>query len=87
VETALDPSWPAHVALRLTDNGPGIPREHLAKLFEPFFSTKPAGNGLGLAIVSRLLHAGGGHITAASAPESGGATFTIFLPRFQGNGR
>ncbi len=79
VETTLDPAWPDHAALRLTDDGPGIPHEILPKLFEPFYTTKASGNGLGLAIVSRILHEGGGHISAASSRKTG-TTFSVYLP-------
>lgn len=80
VETALDPSWPEHVALRISDNGPGIPRSTISKLFEPFFTTKAAGNGLGLPTVNRILHEGNGHITVDSI-HKGLTTFSVFLPK------
>lgn len=63
----------------VADDGPGIAPENLARVFEPDFSTKKEGMGLGLAIVDGISRAHGGTVTAAS--ESGrGATFTIRLP-------
>ena len=57
----------------------GIPAAALAKIFNPFFTTKPQGTGLGLAIVRKVVDAHDGRIDAASAPERG-ATFRITLP-------
>jgi signal transduction histidine kinase len=67
------------VEITMKDSGPGIPADHVAKLFEPYFTTKTGGTGLGLAIVRQTIHHHGGTITAANAPE-GGAVFTIVLP-------
>ncbi len=68
------------VRLSVRDRGPGIPREHRERLFEPFFSTKPKGTGLGLSICYSLVNAHGGSIELDS-DEGGGATFTVVLPR------
>ncbi len=65
--------------LRFTDNGPGIPAENLDKLFIPFFTTKSAGTGLGLALVHKIIVNHNGKIQVTSEP-GGGATFTIALP-------
>jgi two-component system sensor histidine kinase PilS (NtrC family) len=51
----------------------------LSRIFDVFFSTKPAGSGLGLATVKRIVEAHGGLITVASAP-SVGTRFTVSLP-------
>jgi signal transduction histidine kinase len=69
------------VRITITDTGPGIPAEHLSRIFTPFFTTKPpgAGTGLGLAISQGIIHKLGGEITAASRVGKG-ATFTITLP-------
>jgi signal transduction histidine kinase len=65
------------VAVR--DDGPGVPEAARAKLFAPFFTTRPTGTGLGLAIVRNVAHAHGGTVTYADTP-GGGATFTLRLP-------
>jgi signal transduction histidine kinase len=67
--------------LHLTDWGPGIPEENLAKIWEPFFTTKPGskGTGLGLSVCHGIIKAHGGEIRAANAPDAG-AVFTIVLP-------
>ncbi len=69
----------AGVALVVRDDGVGIPRELLARVFEPHFSTRSAGTGLGLAIVRRLVDSWGGTVTLDSAPGRG-TTVTIHLP-------
>lgn len=65
--------------ITIADNGPGMPPAVLARIFEPFFSTKTAGTGLGLATVYRIVEAHGGRISAEST-ESKGTVFTIFIP-------
>ena len=70
-----------HTFQRITvfDNGPGIPRDVHAKLFRPFFTTKPSGTGLGLAVVQKIVLQHGGQIEANNRAE-GGAAFTVTLP-------
>lgn len=65
----------------MKDTGPGIPPEHLGKIFEPFFSTKPegSGTGLGLAAVKSMALSHGGAVSVASQLGTG-STFTIWLP-------
>lgn len=63
----------------IADNGPGISEEHLDKIFNPFFTTKDTGTGLGLAQVHRIIDAHGGCIRAENLPE-GGACFHVELP-------
>ncbi len=66
------------VLLQISDNGPGIPRELLDKIFDPFVTGRKEGTGLGLAIVRKIVLKHAGQI---SATNDRGAKFTIFLPR------
>ena len=71
---------PPMVALTIVDQGPGIPSDVLARIFEPYFTTKALhGTGLGLAIVSRLVKAHHGLIQVKSRPGDG-TRFTIYIP-------
>lgn len=65
--------------LSVADTGSGIPEELLSKLYSPFFTTKPEGNGLGLVEVQKVILAHGGTIDVASTVNQG-TTFTIKLP-------
>lgn len=67
------------VAVRVSDQGPGVPQNILDRVFDPFFTTKERGSGLGLAIVHRSIAAHGGHVVVDSS--SFGARFTVILPR------
>jgi signal transduction histidine kinase len=67
------------VAIDISDTGSGITPEHLDKLFEPLFTTKPKGIGLGLAVCKNLIEANGGAIRVESK-EHEGTTFTVTLP-------
>jgi len=67
------------VTISILDDGPGIPKSALPKVFEPFYSTKREGNGLGLAVSKRFVNEHGGHIQARNR-EEGGACFEITLP-------
>ncbi len=86
VETALgaDPDAPStdsagQVSMSVTDTGPGLNVDELDKLFEPFYTTKQKGTGLGLTIVSRLVEQNGGHISISSAVGEG-TTFSLRFP-------
>ncbi|KVM78423.1 sensor histidine kinase [Burkholderia stagnalis] len=81
IEVAIDASA-ATLAIRVRDNGPGIPPDLLPRLFEPFFTTKEMGRGLGLglAISSSIASDAGGSLTARNAP-GGGALFVLTLRR------
>jgi two-component system NtrC family sensor kinase len=71
------------VEIRVRDNGTGIPTEVLAKIFQPFFTTKPVGEGtgLGLSLSHDIIVQGhGGRLTVESQPDQG-TTFTISLPQ------
>jgi signal transduction histidine kinase len=67
------------VWIRFQDNGCGIPKENFDKIFEPLFTTKPKGIGLGLAITKRLVEQNGGNIEVTSQAKQG-TTFTVKLP-------
>ncbi len=71
--------------LSIRDHGCGIPEEHLHRIFNPFYSTKPSGLGMGLAICRRLIESHGGRINARNH-ESGGAIFSFSLPALAGQG-
>ncbi len=68
------------VQLQVRDTGSGIPAERLERIFEPLYTTKPGGTGLGLYIVQEIVTAHGGQITVQSI-EGQGTTFRITLPR------
>jgi signal transduction histidine kinase len=68
-----------HVSLSLIDTGQGMTPDVLAKVFRPFYSTKPGGNGLGLPTVRKIVEAHGGTIDVQSAPGKG-TKFTLRLP-------
>ncbi|MEZ4434585.1 MAG: ATP-binding protein [bacterium] len=74
---------PEGIALSVADTGPGVPQAHRARVFEPFYTTRPHGTGLGLAVVHHIARAHGGHVTLDD-PPGGGARFTLHLPRAQG---
>jgi two-component system, NtrC family, sensor kinase len=69
------------LVIRISDTGPGIPPEHLEKIFDPFYTTKEVGygTGLGLAVSSRIVQEHGGQLEAANHP-AGGAVFLLRLP-------
>ncbi len=67
------------VNLEIEDTGPGIPEENLPRVFEPFFSGKTWGRGLGLAIAREIILRHGGEVSVANRPE-GGARFVVRLP-------
>ncbi|MHB8069638.1 MAG: sensor histidine kinase [Desulfobaccales bacterium] len=69
------------LAVEISDNGPGIPKEMLNKIFDPFFTTKEVGKGtgLGLSISYTIVDKLGGRMLVASE-EGKGTTFTIYLP-------
>ncbi len=66
-------------SVAVSDSGPGVKPEDRPRLFEPFFSTKPSGTGLGLAVSQAIAEAHGGRIEADTGPL-GGARFTLRLP-------
>ncbi len=65
--------------VRIQDTGVGIPQDQVSRLFDPFFTTRPKGTGLGLTIVHRVIHEHNGRIRVSSVPGEG-STFTVELP-------
>jgi len=65
--------------IAVVDNGPGIPRDYLQKIFMPFFTTRQEGTGLGLAYVKKIIDHHGGTVNVSSG-EKGGSIFKIILP-------
>ncbi|RKG85483.1 ATP-binding protein [Corallococcus terminator] len=70
----------ADAVIEVEDDGPGIPAEHRARIFEPYFTTKDGGTGLGLAIAARILQEHGGRLEVGGEPGQG-ARFSVVLPR------
>jgi len=66
----------------VTDNGMGIPSENLEKIFDPMFSTKPKGTGIGLSVVKRMVERHNGDIKVESTVNSG-TRFTITFNKAQ----
>ncbi|GAB4366302.1 MAG: hypothetical protein Kow0042_06110 [Calditrichia bacterium] len=73
------------IMVKVSDSGPGIKVGDRRKIFEPFYSTKPFGTGLGLFIAREIVHAHGGRLTVSSAPGRG-AQFTVSLPVLEDDG-
>ncbi len=67
------------LSIEVADTGPGVPPEKLETIFEPYFTTKPDGSGLGLWIAHQIAAGHGGDIRAGNA-SGGGAVFTLRLP-------
>jgi two-component system, NtrC family, nitrogen regulation sensor histidine kinase NtrY len=67
-------------AIEVEDDGPGIPQDALARVFDPYFTTKADGTGLGLAIVKKIVVEHNGAIEAGESPSLGGARFVVHLP-------
>ncbi|HEX4652999.1 MAG TPA: ATP-binding protein [Candidatus Udaeobacter sp.] len=76
IETDLDDT---HVVVRFLDTGGGMSAENLSRAFEPYFTTKPSGTGLGLLIVRRIVREHGGELSIESS-QNKGLTLTIRLP-------
>ncbi len=68
-----------HLRIEILDTGPGIPEAHRERIWEPDFTTKSGGTGLGLTMVRRTISAHGGQVAARNRPE-GGAAFLVKLP-------
>jgi two-component system NtrC family sensor kinase len=81
-ETGLSPERPGWIRLVVADTGPGIAETDLPHLFEPFYTTKPAGTGLGLAVSYGIVQDHQGVIEVGSTPGHG-ATFTLAFPALE----
>ncbi len=68
---------PAEIALEFENSGPAIPEENLQRIFEPLFTTKMQGTGLGLVSCTGIVQRHGGHITVRNDP----VTFTVVIPK------
>ena len=78
ITAALDETQ-TKMRVAVRDSGPGVPEDKQALIFEPFYTTKEDGSGLGLWIVQQIVLAHGGTVTVANAAE-GGALFTLQFP-------
>ena len=77
--TRRHPERPGCVQLIVADSGCGIPPDVLPRIFDPFFSTKPSGTGLGLSVSDGIVREHGGTIDVETTPGQG-TRFTITLP-------
>jgi signal transduction histidine kinase len=79
-DDSREPAGPPNtVIVSIQDSGAGIPREHLGQIFDPFFSTKERGTGLGLALVQQIVVEHGGRVDVTSGAGEG-TTFTLSFP-------
>jgi len=62
------------------DSGTGIKREDMSRIFDPYYTTRENGTGIGLMIVQRIIHDHGGQIEVTSSPQGGGTKVTVLLP-------
>ncbi len=73
----------AYLAVAVSDQGDGVQAEDPMRVFEPFFTTREKGTGLGLAVVKRITESHGGTVRVESMPGRG-STFTLFFPGYEG---
>jgi two-component system, sporulation sensor kinase E len=73
---------PDRIHVILSDTGPGIAKDHARKIFSPFFTTKPDGMGLGLAIAKKIAENHGGILTYSSPKEGSGSSFQLLLASY-----
>jgi two-component system sensor histidine kinase HydH len=83
LEIELESPADGQVRLHVRDTGPGVEPKQLSRLFEPFFTSKETGLGLGLAVSQRIARDHGGSLRAENRPE-GGACFSLHLPARKG---
>ncbi|MBI2544232.1 MAG: PAS domain-containing protein [Candidatus Rokubacteria bacterium] len=86
IETGTVDGRPGWLRLVVSDNGPGIPLEHLPKIFDPFYTTKADGTGLGLSISYGIVREHQGTIDVQSQPGKG-TTFVLAFPALDSGGR
>jgi signal transduction histidine kinase len=79
IEVSGAPAGNGGYEILVSDQGPGVSPEDRSKIFEPFFSKRPGGSGLGLAVCQGILRAHGGSIVAEDR-EGGGTTFRVMVP-------
>lgn len=79
VHVGVKKQSPEQIAITVSDNGPGVPAELMDRIFNPFFTTKDRGMGLGLAIVHQIAESLHGNVQVANAP-GGGAVFSLSIP-------
>jgi PAS domain S-box-containing protein len=79
IETGPDPERAGWLRFAITDSGAGMPPEILEKIWDPFFTTKSSGSGLGLSVSAKIIREHGGTVDVRSKPAHG-TTFTIHLP-------
>jgi two-component system sensor histidine kinase HydH len=79
LEIAVGPVADGQAEVEVLDTGPGIPTRHLPRVYEPFFTSKETGLGLGLVVSKRIAHDHGGTLHATNRPQ-GGARFVLRLP-------
>jgi len=78
IDLHLDPDGPDRIRVRIADTGPGIPPDHLDRIFDPFYTTKTNGMGIGLQICRSIVEGLDGELRAFNRPE-GGAVFEFTL--------
>jgi signal transduction histidine kinase len=79
IETAAEPARAGWLRLTIADTGSGMRPEQLEKVWEPFYTTKASGTGLGLSVTHRIIREHGGTVEVQSDPGAG-TTFVIWLP-------
>jgi len=68
----------SYLSVIISDTGMGIEKTDLPRIYDPYFTSKPAGTGLGLAVVQKIMEAHGGHINVESTAGQGTKIFLIF---------
>jgi two-component system, NtrC family, sensor kinase len=84
METSTSPGTGNYLQIAIKDSGEGISPQNLGKIFNPLFTTKAKGIGLGLAVSQKLVEANGGRI-AVESEVGQGSTFWVYLPAWKGD--